>query len=850
MQDFRGGNDYDYKYIIPNGGWHFSFLGDKDSVKQKIQAYAHAEFNNDTFTNDKNIEEAIEQGRDVFKRDLHFHKVQIDSTYPKFVQDNVNYYLQKGLISKRYLTKEWVEGCIAKAERKESNIDKGVLALEGMSSDRQRHLINNICSLGGLNYLEVGAWRGATSCAAMSNNKLATATIIDNFSEFAIPNEEQAPTFVHPKDEMVRNFGNFSSQNQIRVLEKDFFTIDLSSLPKIDVFYYDGNHSQEAQYQALKYALPALADLFVFIVDDYHWPIVQEPTKKCIQDLIESGDIIPLHEQFLESETPPKDVWPDGWNHLFTNLIGRWRNGLYIGLFKKKQFELIGIDKNRKGIVKPKVFDCFSFYNELDLLEIRLNELDPFVDFFVLSEMRQTHSGKPKPLYFEENKERFAKFLPKIIHVVPPDIETNDPWVREHYQRDYIKIALEGCQPLDIIILSDLDEIPRGSKIAEYKSLWTEFFWQKQYSYYLNFEVGISPVAPGTFSRITRWKNLKNEGTTLTALRYKELADSFGILDGGWHFSWMGGGEKIADKLEAWAHQEFNKPENLSPKKIEHFINSGKEHLGREGVGETKIVPIDSTFPKYVQNYQSYLTEIGLIGGVYSDPTKVAIIMPYYNDTQFLTKSVGAILGQTFQNWELFIVDDGSDSDKSAFKILASHPKVFIWQKANGGPASARNSVLTKIQRENWDWFTHIAFCDSDDIWDSNYLESQLANMGTADIVYCSVRHRFDNGQEAIPHGIPDPEVYPGREFMLKTPFIYISSVICRRYCLESLIFDSNLDSIEDLDMWLSLDEAGYIFKKNPQKLLTYTVKTDSNMASKRTDNKTNLLMRKHKELV
>jgi hypothetical protein len=120
--------------------------------------------------------------------------------------------------------------------------------------------------------------------------------------------------------------------------------------------------------------------------------------------------------------------------------------------------------------LKPKVYDCFSFFNELDVLEIRLNELDKYVDYFVLVEMTVTHKGDPKPLYFEQNKKRFDKFLHKIIHIVVADYpQVNDPWIREHYQRNCIERGLNNCNNNDIIIISDVDEIPRGTKISEFK---------------------------------------------------------------------------------------------------------------------------------------------------------------------------------------------------------------------------------------------------------------------------------------------------------------------------------------------------------------------------------------------
>ena len=116
-----------------------------------------------------------------------------------------------------------------------------------------------------------------------------------------------------------------------------------------------------------------------------------------------------------------------------------------------------------------KVYDCFCFYNEFEILKIRLEELWDSVDYFVLVESIETQRGKPKPLYFEENKELFQKYLSKIIHVT---VEERHPefglWEREWYQRNCISRGLTHCLPTDIIIISDVDEIPRRSQFSSF----------------------------------------------------------------------------------------------------------------------------------------------------------------------------------------------------------------------------------------------------------------------------------------------------------------------------------------------------------------------------------------------
>jgi len=132
------------------------------------------------------------------------------------------------------------------------------------------------------------------------------------------------------------------------------------------------------------------------------------------------------------------------------------------------------------------VIDIFPFFNELDLLEIRLNILNDYVDKFVICEATETFSGKPKPLYFKENEERFAKWKDKIVHYVvddfPNDKEIYDKaikspntgnkehwWVREFYQKESAIKALSFCKEDDIIMVSDVDEIPNPNILKEIK---------------------------------------------------------------------------------------------------------------------------------------------------------------------------------------------------------------------------------------------------------------------------------------------------------------------------------------------------------------------------------------------
>ena len=138
------------------------------------------------------------------------------------------------------------------------------------------------------------------------------------------------------------------------------------------------------------------------------------------------------------------------------------------------------------------VYDCFQFFNELDILKIRLNVLHSVVDKFVISEATTTFSGIPKPLYFEENREMFREFEDKIIHVVVEDTPEGNTHVRDTFQKNAVGRGLKNCKPDDIIIFSDLDEIPNPEKIKEilqhFDTNKIYHFAQRMFTCYLNME--------------------------------------------------------------------------------------------------------------------------------------------------------------------------------------------------------------------------------------------------------------------------------------------------------------------------------------------------------------------------
>ena len=273
------------------------------------------------------------------------------------------------------------------------------------------------------------------------------------------------------------------------------------------------------------------------------------------------------------------------------------------------------------------IYDCFQFFNELDMLKIRLNVMSPIVDKFVISEATETFSGLKKPLYYEENKEMFAEFADKIIHVVVDDTPEGYTHDRDTFQKNAVTRGLKDCTDEDIIIFSDLDEIPNPEKIKEILKDFQEdkiyHFAQRLFYCYLNMEEvsGNLLSYAGEFEGVERkkwigskmcsYKLLREQNLMLGELRFPERKEiGIRVEDGGWHFGYMGGhGEKdikkrVQEKVISAAHQEYNSKHVLN--QVTDQIKDGKDIFGRDA----KFIrcEIDESFPVYVREHQDELS--------------------------------------------------------------------------------------------------------------------------------------------------------------------------------------------------------------------------------------------------
>jgi beta-1,4-mannosyl-glycoprotein beta-1,4-N-acetylglucosaminyltransferase len=278
-----------------------------------------------------------------------------------------------------------------------------------------------------------------------------------------------------------------------------------------------------------------------------------------------------------------------------------------------------------------KVFDSFIFFNELELLEMRLNILNDVVDYFVLTESPFTVSGNEKPLYYQENKDKFSKWNDKIIHHVTEKIPEDfshmlekskyhvaykdlDPYgtpmiqlpirfQRALFNRNNSAFGIEkaGASDEDLVITSDADEIINPYVLEDLSWFNPENHYVticNAYYYKLNFLYQDDWMG----SRLCTWKNLKQ--TTIDQLR-QDHRNAYRIEDAGWHFSFLGNAENFKLKLASYEHTENNTSENVS--NAEEKIEKGLDPLNR---GMTyRAVPIDDTYPEYIQNNQEKYSE-------------------------------------------------------------------------------------------------------------------------------------------------------------------------------------------------------------------------------------------------
>ena len=231
-----------------------------------------------------------------------------------------------------------------------------------------------------------------------------------------------------------------------------------------------------------------------------------------------------------------------------------------------------------------KVYDCFTFFNEFELLELRLNSLWHLVDYFVIVEANKTHANEPKPFNFWERREEFKKYFKKIRYVKDDSVvpyEGVGDWSIENNQRNNIIQGLFDAEPDDLIFISDVDEIPNPYTIQtllesrEDTSKNVELiilYYPEEYSprTLIPCLCQMRTITFLDYSPIVCWQDyhiyffewvsrkLPWEGTVIGKFKHMKTPQSFRnarrilprLPNGGWHFSYMGGIDRVVVKMK------------------------------------------------------------------------------------------------------------------------------------------------------------------------------------------------------------------------------------------------------------------------------------------------------------
>lgn len=362
-----------------------------------------------------------------------------------------------------------------------------------------------------------------------------------------------------------------------------------------------------------------------------------------------------------------------------------------------------------------KVFDCFTFFNEFDLLELRLRYLWDVVDFFVLVEADRTHSGEFKLFYFEENLDRFSWALSKIIHVKSElDISGLDfrkasrynPgdsfWFLENSQRNDILRGLEGALPEDIILVSDVDEIPCRGRLVDYLRgdlFEPRVFSQLNHYYFFNCRaVGDELYWRGSvilpFSLLSSPQEVR------------DLRFVYSLIEGGgWHFSFFGGVDKIVEKVKSFAHSEYNSEEFLDPSKISVLVKNGLDLFGRDISYEfIDLVDFSDEYPDYLLDNLDKFSEHVFVEGVVSKKEGVVLVKDKFSvivpsmwcANEYFLKMVEVYCSNSLVG-EVIIIDNNESLrpsfggfDSSKVRFLSRGENLFVNPSWNWGVSVAR----------------------------------------------------------------------------------------------------------------------------------------------------------------
>jgi len=300
-----------------------------------------------------------------------------------------------------------------------------------------------------------------------------------------------------------------------------------------------------------------------------------------------------------------------------------------------------------------KIYDCCPFYNEFDLLEIRIQENWDRVDHFVVVEANTTHSGRAKDFFLASNWERFKPYADKIIHIKVSDMpgvvkvpgQKDNYWFNEKFQRECIKRGLTEANSEDIIIVSDLDEIVRGTCVDFIKNDYQHSLWgfrMPLFNFKLNYMWQYNQPYQ-TYAQAVRVGRFKAEMPSIDFIRqnYGDLwanrtinyddGRDLTVAHGGWHFSNLGDTDHVKNKYRSHGHNEMD--HMIETIDVDRYIAENKTCIGDAHVFEPVV--IDGYFPKFVRDNQDKFSDFIIPNQTETVMEKFGKIGKFYPDGQY-----------------------------------------------------------------------------------------------------------------------------------------------------------------------------------------------------------------------
>jgi len=258
----------------------------------------------------------------------------------------------------------------------------------------------------------------------------------------------------------------------------------------------------------------------------------------------------------------------------------------------------------------PKIFNLLPYYNERELLDLRMDEMGDWVDHFVIVEATETFTGKPKPLNFANERSRFEARGDQVLNV---GVEFPDyagaAWTRDFYQRDMAVTALVGrLRPDDIILITDADEIVDRRALEGFWPNLANLRMQTSKLFFNYAAKSGNSQANRRSGAICRGSHLAQFGCSYIRTALSSARKQWeSVPRAGWHFTSLGDAAFVAQKLASYAHQEAGKVAYRELSAVDQMLSDimqGKEEPGWE------ITPLDSRFPAYLTRHKERLAPL------------------------------------------------------------------------------------------------------------------------------------------------------------------------------------------------------------------------------------------------